>query len=420
MNISKIFSNILFLLWVVLLGYRINLVGSISITELLVITQIPRLWKLCEKLKFKELLDVRLLFILLILAQAISEFLLGNTFINAIKGIMVTIMAFFLMCFFTEKLIKTPSLIIWIPLGRVISLLIFGDQFGYAEQGDITFFKFYVAPIVCNFACFLTVFSKWKWIKANVVLFLTCVSLFVIVGGARSLGFTLLFTALVVQIVNLQKRISLRKFLLWCIPFLLVFQIFYAFVYVPKVKSGEWGSEQNRAQLAQIDYSKNSLMMIVAARSDFFVTTQAFLDAPILGHGNLAEDTTLKYTYMALRIAGDDGMPNCDNGYPQIPTHSILMGYGSRYGIAALIIFTIIFLKMIAFAFKTFSPKSVFLPILVYSMIFSIQAILFSPPAILKNSAALYWALIMALFYLKKYNRNKNDKNEIACSNCNL
>lgn len=420
MNISKIFSNILFLLWVVLLGYRINLVGSISITELFVITQIPRLWKLCEKLKFKELLDVRLLFILLILAQAFSEFLLGNTFINAIKGIMVTIMAFFLMCFFTEKLIKTPSLIMWIPLGRVISLLIFGDQFGFAEQGEITFFKFYVAPIVCNFACFLTVFSKWKWIKANVVLFLIYVSLFVIIGGARSLGFTLLFSALVVQIVNLQKSISLRKFLLWCIPFLLVFQVFYAFVYVPKVKGGEWGSEQNRAQLAQIDYSKNSLMMIVAARSDFFVTTQAFLDAPILGHGNLAEDTTLKYTYMALRIAGDEGMPNCDNGYPQIPTHSILMGYGSRYGIAALIIFTIILFKMIAFAFKTFSPKTVFLPILVYSMIFSIQAILFSPPAILKNSAALYWALIIAMFYLKKYNRNKNDKNEITCSNCNL
>ena len=104
------------MLWVVLLGYRINLVGSISITELFVITQIPRLWKLCEKLKFKELLDVRLLFILLILAQAFSEFLLGNTFINTIKGIMVTIMAFFLMCFFTEKLMKTPSLIMWIPL----------------------------------------------------------------------------------------------------------------------------------------------------------------------------------------------------------------------------------------------------------------------------------------------------------------
>ncbi len=413
-------NSILFLMSVILLGYRINLVGSISITELFVITQIPRLWKLCAKYKFKELLDVRSLFLFLILSQAVSEFLLGNSFVNAIKGIMVTVMSFFLMCFFLEKLINDTSLVKWIPLGNVISLLIFGDQFGFAEQGDITFFKFYIAPIVCNLACLLTVFSKWKWIKANVVLFLTCVSLFVIVGGARSLGFTLLFTALVVQIVNLQKRISLRKFLLWCIPFLLVFQIFYAFVYVPKVKSGEWGSEQNRAQLANIDYSKNSLMMIVAARSDFFVTTQAFLDAPILGHGNLTEDTTLKYTYMAMKIAGDEGIPNCDEGYPQIPTHSILMGYGSRYGIIALVIFIILFFKIIEFAFKTFSPKSVFLPILVYSMIFSIQTILFSPPAILKNSAALYWALIMALFYLKKYNRNKNDKNEIACSNCNL
>lgn len=413
-------NTILFIMSVILLGYRINLVGSISITELFVITQIPRLWKLCAKYKFKELFDIRTLFLCLILSQTVSEFLLGNSFINALKGIMVTVMAFFLMCFFYEKLINDTSLIKWIPLGNVISLLIFGDQFGYADQGDVTFFKFYIAPIVCNLACFVTLLSKWEWIKSNTVLFLTYVSLFIIIGGARSLGFTLLFTALIVQIVNLQKSISLRKFLLWCIPFLLVFQIFYAFVYVPKVKSGEWGSEQNRAQLAQIDYSKNSLMMIVAARSDFFVTTQAFLDAPILGHGNLAEDTTLKYTYMAMKLVGDEGIPNCDEGYPQIPTHSILMGYGSRYGIIALIIFTILFFKIIEFAFKAFNPKSIYLPILAYSLIFSIQAILFAPPAILKNSAALYWALILAIFYIKKYNNKKNDKSKTAYCNRNL
>lgn len=413
-------NSILFLLSVILLGYRINLVGSISITELFVITQIPRLWNLCAKYKFKEFLDVRFLFLLLILSQAVSEFLLGNSFVNAIKGIMVTVMAFFLMCFFFEQIINNKSLVKWIPLGNVISLLLFGDQFGFAEQGDTTFFKFYVAPIVCNLACFVTLLSNWKWVKSNTFLFLIIVSLFLIIGGARTLGFTLLFTALVVQIVNLQKKISLRNFLFLCIPFLLVFQIFYAFVYVPKVKSGEWGSEQNRAQLQQINYSTNSLMMIVAARSDFFVTTQAFLDAPLLGHGNLAEDTTLKYTYMALKIAGDEGMPNTDEGYPQIPTHSILMGYGSRYGVFSFILFAILFVKIVECAFKTFTSRSIYVPIIAYSLIFSIQVALFSPPAALKNSAALYWALILALFYVKNYNYNKDEKSETAYSYSDL
>ena len=96
------------------------------------------------------------------------------------------------------------------------------------------------------------------------------------------------------------------------------------------------------------------------------------------------------------------------------------MGYGSRYGIIALIIFTILFFKIIEFAFKAFSPKSIYLPILAYSLIFSIQAILFAPPAILKNSAALYWALILAIFYIKKYNNKKNDKSKTAYCNRNL
>lgn len=123
---------------------------------------------------------------------------------------------------------------------------------------------------------------------------------------------------------------------------------------------------------------------------------------------------------MAMKLVGDEGIPNCDEGYPQIPTHSILMGYGSRYGIIALIIFTILFFKIIEFAFKAFNPKSIYLPILAYSLIFSIQAILFAPPAILKNSAALYWALILAIFYIKKYNNKKNDKSKTAYCNRNL
>lgn len=44
--------NILVLILVILLGYRINLVGSISLTELYVILQIPTLCKWMNNLHF--------------------------------------------------------------------------------------------------------------------------------------------------------------------------------------------------------------------------------------------------------------------------------------------------------------------------------------------------------------------------------
>lgn len=68
--------NILVLILVILLGYRINLVGSISLTELYVILQIPTLCKWMNNLHFSDLKKLRNMFIMLLFSQILSEFLL--------------------------------------------------------------------------------------------------------------------------------------------------------------------------------------------------------------------------------------------------------------------------------------------------------------------------------------------------------
>lgn len=186
--------NILVLILVILLGYRINLVGSISLTELYVILQIPTLCKWMNNLHFSDLKKLRNMFIILLFSQIFSEFLLRNSWQNAVKGLMITIMTFFIILFFMREIIAKKVSLTTIPLGMILSLLIFGDQFGYAEFGDENvFFKFYIVPLIMNGACIIFLLNK-KWINKNTVLIFLGSSMFMMIGGSRTGGFTMLLS----------------------------------------------------------------------------------------------------------------------------------------------------------------------------------------------------------------------------------
>lgn len=85
------------------------------------------------------------------------------------KGIAGTVMALLLFLFFLEKLCKDISLIKWIPIAGIIRLILFGDQFGFSETGEDTYFKFYLAPIISFVVCYLSL-SKVKLIKKFILL----------------------------------------------------------------------------------------------------------------------------------------------------------------------------------------------------------------------------------------------------------
>lgn len=189
---------------------------------------------------------------------------------------------------------------------------------------------------------------------------------------------------------------------------------------MPKVKSGEWGSEQNRTQMATIDYSRNGLMLIMASRHDFFVSLVAFMDKPLLGHGAWAKDETLKYALLSAELADENESKIINNvehqGYPLVPIHSILVGMGTRNGILAFLLFFSIFIFVYKRAFRLLLSKPYALPYVCYLIITSIQAVLFSPPAILKGNIALMWAILFALYYINF----KTKGNETISSNSHI
>lgn len=395
------------------LGIRINLVGSISITELFVLTQIPHLWKWIYSSNFPELKKICYLFGGLILIQIINSFLQNASIQDLLKSVMISLEALLLMLFFAEKLIRNPKLSILIPISNILKLIILGDQFGFANEGEMSYFKFYVAPIVSAIACIIVLQTKYRWFNKNPMYVFGLAGIYCIVGGARSLGFSLLFTTIIIFIIKNGKYFSFQKIWPQAIVLILLFQFFYANVYIPKVQTGEWGSSQNRQQLASINNSRNVFMMLLAARTDFFVSWIAFKDKPLLGHGYMAKD--YKYKYAKIQAKLINNKINATKDIENIPAHSVLLGYGVYHGLFALLLFFFISYIIYRMGFRSMRVRSKIRPYLVYTIIASMQLILFGPPAILKNNVSLSWAIIIMCFYLAKKYETKT-----YCSNRSL
>lgn len=414
-NIKKQISFIILLL---LMHYRVNLIGSMSLTEIYIVTQIPRLlnWVNTKGRKIPNLTKVVKAFYLLIIAQCISEFMIHNSLTNALKGIAVTVMTLFIMLFFLEKILKDISLLRWIPITTAMSLLIFGDQFGFADNDESAYFKFYLAPIIIYSVCFITMI-QWKWFQKNIIILLLCTSIFIIIGGARSLGFSLLFTSIFYVIYTKYKTIKLRTIIPGIIATLILVQSFLTFVYIPKVKAGEWGSDQNRSQFEMIDWNSNILMLLFAARTDFFVSGIAFLDKPLWGHGSWAMDTSNKYYLLQAHLLGEE-IHNTEK-LRMVPNHSVVMGKGTANGVFAFFIFLWIFITIYKIGLRRLRNGSPYNIFLIWTIISSFQLLMFGPPAVLKNNGAIAFAIMFSLYYINQL-KIYEQKNRIVRSNGNI
>ena len=113
---SRLLNKIIFILALVFMGVRVNFIGSISLTEIFVLLYSPYLFLTFKNNKIPYLNTICFLFTALISVQILSEYMIGNTLSNAMKGIAGTVMALLLFLFFLEQLCKDYSLIKWIPV----------------------------------------------------------------------------------------------------------------------------------------------------------------------------------------------------------------------------------------------------------------------------------------------------------------
>ena len=400
---SNAVDKITLVLALVLMGVRINIIGSISITEIFILTQIPRLTIWLKESRLPYLHKISKAFIILIAVQILAEIMVGNSLANSMRGIAVMAFSLLLFLFFLEKLKNDISLIKWIPVGMLLNLLLFGDQFGFAAVDETSYFKFYTAPAVCYIVCIISLIDN-AFIKKYNALFFLAAAAFSFIGGARTIGSILFCTGLLSLIYNIYGTLSLKRILPLAIVTICATQIIYSSVYVPKVVAGEWGSRQNKEQLARIGNSKNILMMLFSARSDFYISYRAFLDKPLWGHGAWAIDKGLKYTRMQKALFDVSAKKQRHIRRTEthlVPYHSVLIGIAAQNGIFALAAFLSVASIAYKVAFKATKQDSPYNAFLFYCIMSSVIIILFSPLAVFKNNVAVLFAAMFALYYNK-------------------
>lgn len=380
-------QQIFFILLILGLSIRLNLIGSISITELFVLIQTPKLFKWLTRQPFVRIKKISYMFIALLIIQIIAEVMVGNSLRNSVRGLMVTLMTLLLILYFVKTFLADFHLIKLIPIAMLIRVILLGDQFGYAEsagEGTSTYFKFYIAPIIL-----WTTLIIIPLLKKHTLLILFMAAILIIIGGARSMGFSLLFASVGVAIVRINGKITIGKYVPFLITAFILIQMAYAYIYVPNVVSGKWGSDQNREQLAKIGNSRNIFKLIEAARTDFFVSYIAFMDKPLWGHGSWAIDHTLKYNKILVRYLDKDAPIAKDQKQKLIPVHSVVMGMGTRNGIFAFLLFLYIFLYIMGMAIRSLDKDTPHLEFYIYYIISIFIALMFGTPTALKNMGGI-------------------------------
>lgn len=394
--LTKNYKRISFSVYAFLKNILINVVGTLSILEILVLLKIPSLISFVKKSNISEIKKISTFCIWLLVSQVLSEIVVGNGAISILKGLATTILFYFIFVFFFRILVKDINMVVMYPIVTVISIVIFGDQFDYASNDSSTFFKFYVAPIILQLFLFVVLLNS-KFINKFLIVSAVFVSLFIIIGGARTIGFSLLISIFLYNSFNKKSSKNIKLPIFKITGSLLLIYMFFVFVYIPKLESGEWGSEQNRSQLKSTNSSPLSLLS--SARPDFFITLQAFIDSPIFGHGSWAIDKNKIYKKQLLELTNQSFNSNNAKEIAYIPVHSIILSMGAQHGIVKFIVFLclIFYVFKIAFSLLKKQISSHLKFYLAYLIVNTIFILLFSPITILKSHVAIAFSFFFAL-----------------------
>lgn len=394
---------LLILLFEIGFGLTFNIVGSISASEIFLIFFAIIKVSNDSLLRCKEFKTIALLYILLIVSQCISEFMVENDINSAMKGIAITVVSFCHFYFLLHIFLKDRNIILWLILGAILRSVIWG----YSSDGDIdgaltgeeaTFLKFFLAPLIVNILMFVIV---KRYIKMRELLFVY-LGMLLVIAGARSYGMITLITGIVC--IFLKKRtITNKQLLSYTIPIIVIGYVLYV-VYVNNVLSGNIISGNNE-QLLIVDNPYNPIYLLLAGRSEVFVGWMAFMDAPLWGHGSWPQDIGYHYISIVSSLHDKDFNIEAYIGPGVIPTHSVLIGYGTFNGIFALIILLymmVIFFKQALFSLRIKDHLKI---ILVFYTIQLLWNLLFSPLSHFRQTLPLYMAFIFVT-----YLQNKNIK----------
>lgn len=385
-------------LYTMLSTIKVNLVGQLWLSELLVVLAAPFTFRPDDLKTYPYLRKILVALLVLLFFQVVTDLLaVQNTPQNYLRGWAATVIALLSFVVLFKTLDDTPTILFFLFM-TMIKNIIYTDDI---VDSDMSYFKFKLAPIL-TMAMYLVLYQLYKRGELKMALtVLICCSLVCFAFDSRSTGVIFFIGALITYFMNNNVRISRQKVILFGVLVAVLFQGAYMF-YVRSVLDGEIGGEHSRTQIGRLANPYNPLELLATGRAETFAAGAAIADKPFFGHGSWAEDKSLKY-YMILLMYHNEDL-NADRARQDthlVPSHSVLMGAWVNWGIggflAVLYLFWIV-VKMGLYIIRNGQELALY-PVLVLIFIGLIWTFLFSPFQHLRLYIPGLTAIIMNNYY---------------------
>lgn len=417
---------ILMLLFQIGFGIKFNLIGEISISEILLVAYFFLFYFRDPIRKEIEMKKLEICYFSLILVQVLMEFLAGNSLTNAMKGIAITFVSLCYFYFLLKVFDKKLSLVIWALIGYFLQGYFFekyvtGRTIDAILGLDPLYLKFVISPLLIYVTLIVT-FQLGK--KEGAQLFIL-LGAYLIVCGARSRGMICVLSGLITFVMSYGTTINLRTLIKPVIVILLLGYGGYC-VYVNRVLAGDITAGNNE-QIYRIENPYNPIYLLMTGRSETFVGWIAFTDNPITGWGTWKKDSELGFKYKKLQstLSSDKIQRNDFNEdhihTDVIPCHSVIIAYACYNGIIALILVCTILFSCLKYGINAVSRNDEYNLLLVYFIITMCWNMMFSPQNHFRLTLPLSMAFMVACYWQTKDDESeKEDEEESVDNECYL
>lgn len=368
-------NNIVIIIYSLLTGVRVNLVGQLSGAELFALLTSP--FSSYRKLikKFPVIVPVFWCYALLLFSLILSDITNATPQVDFLRGWASIVFSFISLLFLTNNFDGSEKNIVLFLIFYSLSIVLFGESVELQSLEDDNYFKAkivgFLNPIVIVIAYY---FMKRRRTSTAIAILLLYGFINIILDG-RSNSLAFFFTALLLLIKIRKVRLKRRNIIISALVILTLSYGMYCF-YVSKVLSGEVGGA-NAKQLFLSKNPYNPFELIYYGRSETFLAMEAIADKPLQGHGSWARDRGGKYAKLNYILF--DVKP--ERGESIIPSHSIIFTAWLWGGILGFIAICWLFVHLTRMYFLIFKHESNLAILLIITILFigTFWDFLFSP-----------------------------------------
>jgi hypothetical protein len=345
-------ENFITLLFSLLSGARINLVGQLFGSEAISLLFFP-IGKIRKIIALRPVRKILFPYALFLVSLIISDLFVNYTSpANFLRGWFNIVFSLIQIVFLVHLFLKGEKNYTLYLIGGAVSFFIFRPQMEGDFNLEGNFFKIYFMFGV-NYLIILLSYKLGKKNRKLPLAIFLLYSVFCMIADARSNG-VIFFLSGMIYFMKL-KKIQFTPIKIFISSVFLVAFGYAGYVfYASKVLDGDVGGA-NAQQIAKLKNPYNPLELIKEGRLDALFALIPIMDKPIMGFGSWAEDNTGKYNLIYAKMA--DSKPGNERDSNLIPAHSVVLAAWLWAGLGGLIGVSILYFRIFNWGWILFSSN---------------------------------------------------------------